>query len=441
MTIRFPRHLALILVLLLSPVAHAVTPTEQMAINQKRYGIAAQGVLVMHDGQVVFKGIMGASEDSIFPVYSVSKLFVSTLVMQLAEQGKIDLDKPASAYLTGLPTRWQPITVRQLLNHTSGLPEYFDSKHDFLPTVQATFASLAERPLVFTPGSASRYTQTNYLVLTLLLETQYGKPYPQIASERILRPLGMKHTFLGAPTLPKSGVLKAYAGKGGKLTDAETVPWPVYSYGHSDLFLTLDDLARFLKAISRGELVGKQALQQLWQPPRLTNDRPGMFATGWEYGESGAYHHVGHDGGTQVRVRFLFKDKVDGDNFIVIYLTNGSVRNVWSRVLLDSAMAAAAPDQFPQEVLAEQLIAFALGETGAPSIDKTPLSERTVNTAGYAVLENLGPDAALRVFDLGTTLFPESARAWEGRAEVYRVKGDPIKARESREKARELAKP
>ena len=83
--------------------------TRQMQVNQQRYGIAGQAVEVVHNGKVVFRGASGqididgaahTTPDHIFPAYSVSKLFVSTLVMQLVEQGKVDLDRPASAYLS-----------------------------------------------------------------------------------------------------------------------------------------------------------------------------------------------------------------------------------------------------------------------------------------------------------------------------------------------------
>ena len=127
---------------------------------------------------MAFRDTAGAKVDDIFPVYSVSKLFLSTLVMQLVEQETIDLDKPASAYVASRPASWQAITVRQFLNHTSGVPEYFDATAIFPPTVQTVFASLATKPLVFQPDTATRYTQTNYPVLTALLETHYGQPYP-----------------------------------------------------------------------------------------------------------------------------------------------------------------------------------------------------------------------------------------------------------------------
>lgn len=439
LNMRFLRYLTMTFVFVISSMAYADPIAEQIRTNQKRYGIAGQAVLIAHNDTLLFRAADGVRIDSVFPVYSLSKLLVSTLIMQLVEQSKIDLDQPASIYVSDLPASWRDITVRQFVNHTSGVPEYFENTVNFLPTVQAVLASLAAKPLNFQPGTSTRYTQTNYLVLTMLLEAQYGKPYPQIAKQRILKPLHMEHTFLGAPSLPKTGVLTAYTGKGGKLTQADDVAWPDYSYGHADLYTTVDDLFRFVKAVEKGELVRKQTLLKLWQPSLLSTGRMGIFATGWEYGESEQYHHVGHDGGTRVRVRLVYKDTLDGDNYIFIYLTNGSVKNVWSRVLLDSAMAAAAPEQFGQQVLSEKLMAYALGETKTPTVDGIPDLERLINASGYAARENLGLKEAIRVFTLNTTLFPYSANTWDSLAETYQASGDQVKAKQLYEKAHQLS--
>lgn len=439
LNLRCVTRLALIFVFIIPQITYAGPVAEQMRINQKRYGIAGQVVLIAHNGDVLLREAQGAQVDDIFPVYSLSKLFVSTLIMQLVEQGKIDLERPVSLYLNGLPSNWQTINVRQLLNHTSGLPEYFDNSTIFPATINDVLTSLVGKPLIFQPGTAVRYTQTNYAVLTILLEMQYAKPYVQIARERIIEPLGMKHTYLGAPSLPGTGVITAYASKNGTLQKADDIRWPPYSYGHAELYSNVDDLARFLMAVSTGKLVGKQNLQKFWEPPRLSNGQPGVFATGWEFGESGSYRHVGHDGGTQVRVRMLYQDTLDGDNYTFIYLTNGSVKNVWSRVLLDSAMSAVAPNRFKREAFSEKLIAFGNGETSAPPIDGIPNAERAINAIGYAVRENLGLDEAIRVFALNSTLFPNSANTWDSLAETYRAKGEEAKAKHLYEKARQLS--
>ncbi|KAG0936268.1 hypothetical protein G6F31_015770 [Rhizopus arrhizus] len=99
----------------------------QLQANRERYGIAGQAVLVARNGNVLYQGASGerdpathapATVDTIFTSQSVAKLLTSTLVMQLVEQGKVDLDAPASRYVPDLPSAWQAISVRDYLNHT-----------------------------------------------------------------------------------------------------------------------------------------------------------------------------------------------------------------------------------------------------------------------------------------------------------------------------------
>lgn len=464
-------NLALMLALLLPGMTSATTDqltnavARQMHINQERYGLAGQAVLIAHNGEVLFRGADGQADlatgrpvrvNDVFPAYSLAKLFASTLVMQLVERDEVRLDAPARSYVPGLPDAWQAITVRQFLDHTSGVPEYFanlqaESPPSFPATLSAALAALANKPLQFGPGTATRYTQTNYLVLTALLEAHYGKSYPQIAHERIVQKLGLEHTSLGPATQPGEQVVTAYASKGRRLEPNPDLLWPAYSYGHAALYTTLDDFARFLQALRKGELLGRDALQRLWSPPILTNGQRGVFASGWEYGESGVYRHVGHDGGAQVRVRLAFKDTLAGDAYVFIYLTNGSVQNVWSRTLVESVMATVAPQEFAAEALSGQLIDYALkpasnGDAGIQaeiirnnSTVQGAALERTINGTGYAVRESLGLAADIRVFELNTLLFPRSANAWDSLAEAYQAQGERDKAKQLYAKAHALA--
>lgn len=325
----------------------------RLAGDAQRYGIAGQAVLIAHDGKVVYRGSQGFANtdsgermhpDHIFPVHSVAKLFASVLVMQLVERGELDLAQPVSRYAADLPERWRSIPVMELLDHASGLPDYFDGSRasDPLPaTREAVFAQLADLPLVFPTGTATRYTQTNYLVLAAVLEARYKKPYRQIVEERILAPVGLHDTYLGKARVPEARLVRSYRGESGNLAPGTAIDWPEYSLVHTELYTTIDDLAAFLKALSEGQLVRRDTLLRLWKPYRYRSGAPGEFATGWEFGRRGAYQHVGHDGGTVVRVRLLF-DATLTSTYAVVYLTNGSAQDVWSRTLVDGVLDVAA---------------------------------------------------------------------------------------------------
>jgi D-alanyl-D-alanine carboxypeptidase len=415
---------------------------QKMAANAQRYVIASQAVLVARNGEVIYRNIAGARRDDLFPVYSVSKLLASVLVMQLVEAGQLDLDKPASAYLAGLPQRWQQIPLRHFLNHTSGLPEYFDlgtpSGRGFPPNLPAVFAALSDKPLVFEPGTATRYTQTNFLVLEAILEARYGKPYTEVANERIISKLGLRNTCLGLASASRRGMVRSFIGKNGRLQPDLAVRWPEYANVHAELFTTVDDLAVFLQAVSRGELVGKETLRKLWLPQKLANGQDGLFAAGWEMGKSSGYEFAGHDGGAKVRVRLLWPEQDGGDSYTIIYLTNGSAHNAWSRTLVESLMAAIDPARFPMEAISEQLIDYASRPAAAPAQSQMLLQqlqtlalrdgaalERRINETGYAMLETLGSGAAIKVFELNTRLFPQSGNARDSLAQAQAAAKSP----------------
>lgn len=437
----------------------------QLRIAEQRYGTVGQSVEIARDGKPLFQATRGVRDldsakpignDDVFQVFSIAKLFASTLVMQLAENGRIDLDRPASDYLSDLPPAWKAISVRQFLNHTSGVAEYYSPAQmagtaRFPATLQAALAYAAAQPMQFASGSRSRYTQTNYVVLLHLLETQYGRPYPQIVRERILARLGLRHTYLGQVDPPARAAVPAYLGKDGRAQPMPAVAWPDYALGHSSLYMSRGDLSAFLRAVAAGKLVSKAALLTFWRPMTLPDGERGEFLTGWESGDSGRYRNVGHDGGTVVRARILFGASLDRDVYTVVYLTNGSAHDVWSRTLVDDLLGALSPRRFPAQALSERVAGFALAAQDAArteafvaalradrSLDDAQ-RERALDNTAAALRESRGLEAALRVFALNTRLYPRSAKAWQRLADALQANGDADAAQAARQQQNALS--
>lgn len=289
----------------------------QLQVNRERYGIAGQAVLVAHNDQVLYQGASGerdrathtpAAVDSIFAAQSMAKLLTSTLVMQLVDRGKVDLDAPASRYVPDLPIAWQAIHVRDFLNRSSGIGEYYNRVDNrwvskgypgVAPDLGTALKVAGAAPMQFATGSRVQYTQANYLVLTALLEAHYRKPYPAIARERILQPLKMASTSWGVTSVPATRAAVPYIGKDGQLQPANEDPWPDYGWGHADLQTTVGDMNRFLQALATGKLVRTATLEELWQPQKLSGGGSNFFSTGWDTTRSDGYTQVGHDGGTR----------------------------------------------------------------------------------------------------------------------------------------------
>ena len=323
--------------------------------NATKYGIPAQAVVVLHNSEAIQRHYLGTTAvdggspvnaETVFPVFSVSKLFAATLLLQLAEEGKVELNAPASHYVADLPTSWHSITVKQFLNHVSGIPEYFDAgnmEKPFPPSLHAVFETLSGENLVDNPGTKTRYTNTDFLVIEAILESVTGRSYRELVRDRIIVPLGLKNTWLGLDGVPRNRLVADYHGEDGTLVPDIPIAWPSYSVAHGNLYSTASDMATFLATVAQGRLVSHGTLAQHWKPYLFSNGAIGYFASGWEYGESDGWHEVGHDGGAKVRVRILFQGDLT-DHYVIVYLTNGSRDNVWSRTLTDSVQELVLPN-------------------------------------------------------------------------------------------------
>lgn len=318
-----------------------------LSANGTAHGIPAQAVMVMRNGKIVYQGATGTRStttggnvdaDTVFPIFSVGKLFVATLVFEQVEAGTINLDSPASRYVAGMPPAWSAITVRQFLSQVSGVPDFFDTSdltRPFPASRRAMFAQLRDVPLVDVPGTRSRYTLTNTVVLCAILEAITGKPTAELIRHRLIDRLNLRYIWLDRAEVPANRLVASYHGERGALIPDQPIDWPDYTKSFSDVHATAGDLARFLDAVADGFFVRRSTLDQLWRPYAFANGNIGIFANAWEYGESEAWREVGHDGGAKLRVRILFRPD-SPDRWTIAYLTNGSRDNVWSRTLLES---------------------------------------------------------------------------------------------------------
>jgi len=329
--------------------------TEQLKTNAKEHGIPAQALMIKHNQKLLYSQAYGVSDihtekpvskQDVFPVYSVSKLFASTLVMQLVEAGKLNLSDSISQFLPNLPNAWADIRIEQLLNHTSGLPEYFECvsfECKFPSSIDLAYEQLKEVPLLFEPDTQISYSQTNYLLIQSVLESITKKPYRDLINNQIFKPLKLENTWLGIRDVPKSRLVSAYLSQSGDALKVNEIRFPDYAISHADAYSSLSDLTTFLSAMVNGRLVSKQLLLDFWQPYQLSNGDSGYFATGWNFEKTGSWQELGHDGGGLVRVRLLFQENLE-NHFIIVYLTNGNKDGEWSSSLVDSVQYFIMPD-------------------------------------------------------------------------------------------------
>jgi D-alanyl-D-alanine carboxypeptidase len=247
---------------------------------------------------------------------SIGKTYVSAVALQLAHERKIGLDDPIAKYLQGEP--WfarlpnaSSITVRQLMNHTSGLVRYelnpkftadLSANPDKVWTVADRVAYLFDSVPPFAPGAGWEYSDTNYIVLGAIVERAGGAPYYEQLQTRLLGPLRLKET-VPADSRRVPGLVQGYAGPnnpfGGAdemITDGRFAVNPQFEWTGGGLAVTAEDLARWARSLYRGDVIDRSLMDDLLDgvPARLGPEtRYGLgviirpTARGATYGHSG----------------------------------------------------------------------------------------------------------------------------------------------------------
>ena len=209
---------------------------------------------------------------------SNTKTFVAVVVMQMVQEGKVGLDEPIETYLPGLikgeGVDGSKITVRQLLQHTSGLPDFeetlfgttdvFQYRYHYV-TPRDVLDSALSKPAQFEPGTQWKYTNTNYIVLGMLVERVSQRPVGEQIDERIVKKLGLSHTYFPAPgeekirgTHPQGYHLSAE----GKLEDITEMD-PAWGWAAGAMVSTPSELNTFFQAVLDGRLLTQASIDEM----------------------------------------------------------------------------------------------------------------------------------------------------------------------------------
>ncbi len=265
----------------------------------KEQRIPGLQIAVVKDGNIVLSESYGMAnvENSVaasrtirFPLNSASKAFTGVAMMQLAEAGLVDLDSPVSNYLDDLPQAWRGILVRQLLAHTSGLPDIVDRQGSVEGGSEAAAWKVARsRPITAPAGEMFSYNQTNYALLALIISKQSKLPYERFIAERQFAVAEMSLSTFGDSydLVPNAATIYAYAPRGTSAIDDGNrlshwfyeIPYGLWAGG--GLQTTADDVARWLIALSKGRLIGQASLRRMWTPEKLNNGTAGEWGSGW----------------------------------------------------------------------------------------------------------------------------------------------------------------
>ncbi|HLK28204.1 MAG TPA: serine hydrolase [Puia sp.] len=304
-------------------------------------------VLIGEKGKVLYKkafgitsadGIQQLTTTSSFNLASVSKQFFSMMIMILKEEGKLNYDDAVQKYLPSFP--YNNITVRNLLTHTSGLPEYFDIAaryKNLLDTLtnESMLALLAETkpPLEFQPGEKWQYCNTNYTTIASIIEKVSGMKCEDFFKQKITLPLKLNNTFIYNLTMksyPASRVFGFHYEKGKAVKD--DLLWLDGIVGDGNIYSTVEDLYKWDQALYTEKLIKKSTFVEAITPAKLNDGSFTKYGFGWGIDSVG--YKVAHTGGwvgfRNVIVRYI------GKNQTIIILdnsTNNIARSIVTNII------------------------------------------------------------------------------------------------------------
>jgi CubicO group peptidase (beta-lactamase class C family) len=275
-------------------------------------------VLVADHGKVIYKNSAGYADISNkvmnsdvnrFPLASLSKVFTAIAIMQLVEKGKLNLDDHLVQYLPDFP--YSVITVRQLLSHTSGLPDFREvfaksqghplTNSDVIPALKEYDKLIAE------PGTRWSYSSVGYALLAQLVEKISNLSFSKYLSDNIFRPAGMLHTYLLTPDIKYSDSLRAisYVSRGNPLQASDslktdlTIPWQTIS-GPGLVVSSTEDLLLFSEALFEDKLLNAATQNQMYTSVKLLNGQFAELAHAPLYSGLGWAIDMNHESGTIV---------------------------------------------------------------------------------------------------------------------------------------------
>ena len=266
-------------------------------------------IAVVKNGAIVFERSYGlanvetgerAASHTNYRLASVTKPFTATAISILADRGSLSLEDPVARYLPELAHKAPDVTLRHLLMHTSGLPEY----EKLLPKDDPTqivdrdvLALLVKRPLALTPGTRYRYNNTGYALLALVVERVAKVSYAEFLRKNIFGPLGMTTSLVYDPLAKIPHRALGYSGSPDQLGPADQNRTSAV-LGDGGVYSSVHDLARWVDSLDRSTLLAPRRLAEATSALVATDEPAIKYGLGWRISQQRGEKVVFHTGTT-----------------------------------------------------------------------------------------------------------------------------------------------
>ncbi len=430
----------------------AVLPVKKDAAKLNRYleefrtnklipGISA-GVAL--DGKIFWLGNAGigdvennspVTDSTLFRIASISKSITAVAIMQLVEKGKIRLDNDARSYIPYFPKKKWKFTVRQLLNHTAGIRNYYRSEFDdtrHYAAIKDAVGIVSKDTLAYKPGTKYIYTTLGYNLLGSIIENVSGQSFADYLQKNIFEPAQMNATILDY----QKTIIPHRAGMydRNRYRILENAPLADLSnkYPGGGLLATSNDLLRFAISLLEGRLIEPRTLDSMLVPTRLQSGTLINYGLGFTLGRDNAgrkyFAHEGYDG-TSLLLVYPAEKLIAVDLLNIRDRNNGTAAFDLSSIILDDTVI------YPAAQLSDRLMSVyrtigidsVLNEFIKISTDSSGTYDTSLDEIclfGYDLLSINRTSDAIRYFRFMAAQFPDQAKPLVALADAYYKDGN-----------------
>jgi CubicO group peptidase (beta-lactamase class C family) len=401
-------------------------------------------ILVTEQGKPIYKKALGYADknsgrklnnETVFYLASVSKQFTTMAIMILKEQNKLSYDDHLSKYFPEFPAYADSVTIKQLMTHTSGIPDHYQlgvykkglSNDDVLEIL------LKQEHLNFKPGDEFRYSNGGYVLLSLIVEKASETPFPEFMKTNIFEPLGMKNTLVYDKSTPEINNRAVGYNLEGGLDDYE-----IFTTGAGGMYSTLDDLHLWDQALYTEKLVSKSTLDEAFTSATLKNGDSTHYGYGWAVSDDKGQKVVQHSGSLSGYRTFLRRNVYNNSGYIILTNYGSAYNDLAIREALNNILEG-KPYMMPKIPISRKLAQMLKSDDTASVIkeihvlldsepDKYEADEYGINPLGYTYLANQDMEKALAVFKLNVDYFPKSFNVYDSYGEALMKNNEIEKA-------------
>ncbi|MFT3920113.1 serine hydrolase [Cloacibacterium sp.] len=401
--------------------------------------IPGLAVGVVKDGKIIFEAYYGkenlegnnpVNQNSLFRIYSTSKLISTVGVFQLVEKGKLSLDDKISKYLDNLPKEWQQVKIKNLLTHSSGLPDIIRFNDISVNTTdREKIERLSKEKIVFEAGNQFSYNQTNYCLLTMIIEKISGETFEDYIFNNQFPDANGKILFSSnsAENIPNRVQRNVYDLKNKRYENTLSVNDGFRAHSGNGVAITLQAFLDWSIRLDNNAFINPETKKSMWEPFNFTNKKK-LFGYGWDIIKLDNHNSFGFSGGNVSAYRNFPDSKMS-----IIVLSNGYKFLPVQDQIINHVAGLVDKNFIDEHSLSDEFILSEFLKTDNQNAEKKYNAikkknpqwnfENTLNLIGYILLKSDRLNDAIKVFELNLKENPNSANAYDSLGEGYFITG------------------